>query len=88
MITPSLKLEMLSETECVQSPTQFRTRQSLLVPVPFEVMAAEHLYEFAKKKVSGKQKLGVMAFADALLVIPRTLAQNSGFDAQEILLKV
>lgn len=51
-------------------------------------MAAEHLYEFAKKKVSGKQKLGVMAFADALLVIPRTLAQNSGFDAQEILLKV
>jgi len=33
-------------------------------------------------------KLGVHAFADALLSVPRTLAQNSGFDAQDTLLKV
>jgi len=46
------------------------------------------LHEYARKKVSGKQKLGVHAFADALLVVPRTLAVNSGFDAQETLLKV
>lgn len=32
--------------------------------------------------------MGVVAFADALLVIPRTLAVNSGFDAQETLIKV
>jgi T-complex protein 1 subunit zeta len=38
--------------------------------------------------VSGKAKLGVYAFAEALLIIPRTLAQNSGFDAQDVLLKV
>ena len=38
--------------------------------------------------VSGKTKLGVNAFASALLVVPRTLAQNSGFDAQDTLLKV
>lgn len=38
--------------------------------------------------MSGKQKLGVNCFAEALLVVPRTLAQNSGFDAQETLLKV
>jgi T-complex protein 1 subunit zeta len=44
--------------------------------------------EYARKQVSGKVKLGIVAFADALLVIPRTLAQNSGFDAQETLLKV
>jgi len=54
----------------------------------FEIAAAEHLNEFARKEVSGKVKLGVHAFAEALLVVPRTLAQNSGFDAQETLLKV
>jgi T-complex protein 1 subunit zeta len=54
----------------------------------FEIAAAEHLNEFARKEVSGKVKLGVHAFAEALLVVPRTLAQNSGFDAQDTLLKV
>ena len=54
----------------------------------FEIAAHEHLYNFAKTGVSGKVKLGVHAFADALLSVPRTLAQNSGFDAQDTLLKV
>jgi T-complex protein 1 subunit zeta len=54
----------------------------------FEIACSEHLNEFARKSVSGKVKLGVFAFAEALLVVPRTLAQNSGFDAQETLLKV
>ena len=54
----------------------------------FEIACAENLEEYAKKQVSGKQKLGVKCFADALLVVPRTLAQNSGFDAQDTLLKV
>ena len=40
------------------------------------------------REVSGKAKLGVQCFAEALLVIPRTLAQNSGFDPQETLIKV
>ena len=30
--------------------------------------------------MQGKAKLGVQAFADALSVIPKTLAENSGFD--------
>ena len=38
--------------------------------------------------MSGKAKLGVHAFSDALLVIPRTLAENSGLDQQDVLLKV
>jgi T-complex protein 1 subunit zeta len=46
------------------------------------------LFQHARTNVSGKVKLGVNAFADALLVIPRTLAQNSGFDAQDTLLKI
>jgi T-complex protein 1 subunit zeta len=54
----------------------------------FEVAASEQLQQFARTGVSGKAKLGVHAFADALLVVPRTLAQNSGFDAQDTLLKV
>ena len=32
--------------------------------------------------IKGRQRLGVQAFADALLIIPKVLAQNSGFDAQ------
>lgn len=54
----------------------------------FEIAACEHLMEHARRKVSGKTKLGVQCFAEALLVIPRTLATNSGFDAQDTILKV
>ena len=54
----------------------------------FEIACSEHLNEYARKQVSGKVKIGVHCFAEALLVVPRTLAQNSGFDAQDTLLKV
>lgn len=54
----------------------------------YEIAAAEDLMQFAREKVSGKTKLGVHAYADALLVVPRTLAQNSGYDAQDTLIKV
>lgn len=52
----------------------------------FELAAAAHLQEHAKREVSGKAKLGVLAFADALLVVPKTLAENSGFDISVSLL--
>lgn len=45
----------------------------------FELAAHRHLVQY-KSEVTGKAKLGVQAFADALLVIPKTLAENSGFD--------
>jgi len=54
----------------------------------FEIAGWEHLMNYSKKEVSGKVKLGVQCFADALLIIPRTLAENSGFDAQDTLLMV
>ncbi|XP_025778850.1 T-complex protein 1 subunit zeta [Puma concolor] len=41
-----------------------------------------------KPSVKGRAQLGVQAFADALLIIPKVLAQNSGFDLQETLVKV
>jgi T-complex protein 1 subunit zeta len=40
----------------------------------FEIACAEHLMNFAKTEAQGKVKLGVVAYADALLVVPRTLA--------------
>lgn len=50
----------------------------------FQVACAAHLSSEAfRKQVKGKAKWGVTAFADALLVIPKTLAANSGHDIQD-----
>ena len=32
--------------------------------------------------------VGVQAFADALLIIPKVLAQNSGLDSQDVIVKL
>lgn len=48
----------------------------------FEVAAFNDLEKYAKE-VKGRAKLGVLAYANALLVIPETLAINAGFDASE-----
>ena len=40
------------------------------------------------KTVSGKARRGVQAFADALLVVPKTLAENSGFDVMDTIIKM
>uniref|UniRef100_A0A7N8XLQ1 Chaperonin containing TCP1, subunit 6A (zeta 1) n=1 Tax=Mastacembelus armatus TaxID=205130 RepID=A0A7N8XLQ1_9TELE len=53
----------------------------------FEVAVADALVKH-KPSVKGRAQLGVQAFADALLVIPKVLAQNSGYDPQETLLKL
>lgn len=52
----------------------------------FEIAAAESLRKF-ELSVSGKEKLGVRAFGEALLVIPKTLAKNSGLDILDTILK-
>lgn len=38
-----------------------------------------------KLGVKGKTKTGIEAFAEALLVVPKTLVKNSGFDALDVL---
>lgn len=53
----------------------------------FEIAAHDHLMKVADT-VSGRAKLGVQAYAEALLIIPKTLAENSGFDLQDTLIKL
>lgn len=49
----------------------------------FQIACADYLESKVRKSVKGKAKDGVKAFADALLVIPKTLAANSGHDIQD-----
>lgn len=53
----------------------------------FEIAVSSHLRDFARK-IKGKERLGVEAFSEAILVVPRTLSENAGFDSQEHILKV
>merc|ERR1719318_639340 len=53
----------------------------------FEIVAHAALVKH-KDSVRGRARLGVQAFADALLVIPKVLATNSGFDPQETIVKL
>ncbi|CAH1956533.1 unnamed protein product [Acanthoscelides obtectus] len=53
----------------------------------FEVTANKELLAF-KDTIKGKARLGVAAYAEALLVIPKTLAVNSGYDAQDTIVKL
>ncbi|KAH9830810.1 chaperonin-containing T-complex zeta subunit Cct6 [Rhodofomes roseus] len=50
----------------------------------FEVACAAHLTGPVKKAAKGRTKMGVQAFAEALLIIPKTLAANGGFDVQDV----
>ncbi|RVW44853.1 T-complex protein 1 subunit zeta 1 [Vitis vinifera] len=52
----------------------------------FEVAARQYLVNEVKKTVQGRAQLGVEAFADALLVVPKTLAENSGLDTQDVII--
>lgn len=54
----------------------------------FELAAAMNLRENVVKKTKGRAKLGVEAYAEAMLIIPKTLAENSGFDVQDCVLKL
>jgi T-complex protein 1 subunit zeta len=54
----------------------------------FEIAAAHHLRTVTVKTVSGRAKLGVEAFAEALLGVPKILAENSGYDPQETIIKL
>lgn len=53
----------------------------------FEIACYNHLIDF-KNTVQGKAKLGVQAFAEALLIIPKVLAENSGYDVQDAIIEL
>jgi T-complex protein 1 subunit zeta len=52
----------------------------------FELACHEYLMNIVAPATPGKPKVGIQAYAQALLVIPKTLAANSGFDVQEAIL--
>nr|AQT40876.1 T-complex protein 1 subunit zeta [Glaciozyma antarctica] len=54
----------------------------------FEIAAHAYLSGEVKKSAKGRAKLGVQAFADALLVIPKTLAVNAGLDVQDAIVNL
>ncbi len=54
----------------------------------FELAASMYLRETVAKNTRGRAKLGVEAYAEALLIIPKTLAENSGLDVQDSILKL
>lgn len=51
----------------------------------FELAAHSALLKYMAQ-VKGRAKLGVQAFAEAMLVIPKVLAENSGLDVQDSLI--
>jgi len=53
----------------------------------FEVTAYKELMSY-KDGIKGKARLGIAAYAEALLVIPKVLAVNSGYDAQDTIVKL
>jgi T-complex protein 1 subunit zeta len=52
----------------------------------YEIGAYNALMDYMKT-ISDKSRYGIEIFANALLVIPRTLAENGGFDAKELVLQ-
>merc|ERR1739848_622993 len=53
----------------------------------FEVAAHAALKKYLET-VKGRARLGIQAYADGMLVIPKVLAQNAGFDPQDSMVKL
>ncbi|CAM9371310.1 unnamed protein product [Pylaiella littoralis] len=53
----------------------------------FEVAASLSLQKF-KTTIKGRAKLGIEAYAEAMMIVPKTLAENSGFDVQDSVIKL
>lgn len=53
----------------------------------FQIALHRHLNAF-KETVKGRARMGVQAYADAILVIPKVLAVNGGFDSQDLIVKL
>jgi len=53
----------------------------------FELAAANKIRQ-ELPNVKGKVRLGMQAFADALMIIPKVLGQNAGYDPQETVVKL
>jgi len=54
----------------------------------FEIGCHNHLLDFARDNIIGKSVLGIQAFAEALLSIPKNICDNAGQDPQQTYLNV
>ena len=54
----------------------------------FEIYTRDKLLEYAKNEVNGKCIVGIEAFAESLLIIPKCLSDNAGQDAKEAIINV
>lgn len=55
----------------------------------FNIALHRHLSNPAfKDTVKGRARLGVQAFADAMLIVPKVLAQNGGFDVLDVIVSL
>ncbi|RLG97843.1 thermosome subunit, partial [Candidatus Bathyarchaeota archaeon] len=52
-----------------------------------ETELAKHLREYARE-IGGREQLAIEAFADALEVVPKTLAENAGLDSLDIMVSL
>ncbi|EEC11846.1 chaperonin complex component, TCP-1 delta subunit, putative [Ixodes scapularis] len=79
----------VANAECVSTPIAAPTPAGCVIPGAgaFELAAHAALVSM-RPNVKGKAQLGVQAYADALLVIVKTLATNSGLDPQDVLVKL
>jgi len=50
----------------------------------YEAAVAHSLQSFARNDVSGIQQYAIEKFAEAFLIVPRTLAENAGYDAVNV----
>jgi len=53
----------------------------------YEVACHAVLKKFLET-VKGKARLGIQAYADGLMIIPKTLATNAGYDSQDVMVKL
>jgi T-complex protein 1 subunit zeta len=53
----------------------------------FEVGCSKYLLDNLDK-AEGRAKLGVQSFAEAMLVIPKAISENSGYDVQDSIIKL
>lgn len=53
----------------------------------FEIVAHQALTK-SKEQIKSRARLGVQAFAESLLIVPKAISQNSGHDQQETIVKL
>ena len=58
-----------------------------MLSTSFKVACHTVLKKFLET-VKGKARLGIQAYADGLMIIPKTLAANAGYDSQEVMVKL